>query len=106
MNGKLLILMVSFVAVTGLSGCASVTCPAEFARPKNRELFCGPGGSVMSTGGETYITPAQYQEWKRQTTVPFVPPNAVPPAAQPMAPLAPSTGKLKAPEEPAGLIEG
>ena len=76
MNGKLLILMVSFTAVTGMSGCVSVTCPAEFARPQSRTLSCGQNGNVMSTGSEVYITPAQYQEWKRQTTNTYFAPDS------------------------------
>ena len=88
MNGKLLILMVSFTAVTGLSGCVSVTCPAEFARPQSRTLSCGQNGNVMSTGSEVYITPAQYQEWKRQTTNTYSGPdsNTASTLARPLAP--------------------
>ena len=37
--------------------------------------MCGSSGDVMSTGSEVYITPAQYQEWKRQTTRTYVPPT-------------------------------
>lgn len=118
MNGKLLILMVSVTATVGLSGCTAINCPAEIARPKSRELFCGATGNVMSTGSEVYITPAQYQEWRRQMTPMYggAPgtsggaPQYVPPLA-PSAPevMAPSTSQRpvsRAVEEPAGLIEG
>lgn len=132
MNGKLLILLVSVTATVGLSGCTAINCPAEFARPKSRELLCGATGNVMSTGSEVYITPAQYQEWKRQTTPMYgggVPPmsggssypqsspmmapmtSPTPPMLAPTAPemLAPSTSQRplnRAIEQPADLIEG
>lgn len=128
MNGKLLILLVSVTATVGLSGCTAINCPAEFARPKSRELMCGATGNVMSTGSEVYITPAQYQEWKRQTTpmyggnvapmsgdssYPLSAPMMAPatPMLSPAAPemLAPSTSQRplnRAVEQPTDLIEG
>ncbi len=102
MNGKLLIFMVSLTATIGLSGCTSLTCPAEFARPKSRELFCGSTGNVISTGGEVYLTPAQYQEWRRQMTVPYGgssysnTPSAT--MQEPMAPLSPGPVSLVSPQ--------
>lgn len=121
MNGKLLILLVSVTATVGLSGCTAINCPAEFARPKSRELLCGATGNVMSTGSEVYITPAQYQEWKRQTTpmyggnvAPMSGGSSYPPSTPMLAPaapemLAPSTSQRpldRALEQPADLIEG
>jgi hypothetical protein len=99
MNRKFLILLVSVTATVGLSGCAAINCPAEFARPKSKELFCGVAGNVMSTGSEVYITPAQYQEWRRQNTPMYgAPPTmgGVMPQPAPLmapAPLAPSTSQ-------------
>lgn len=122
MNRNLLILLVSTTAAVGLSGCTAINCSAEFARPKSREAFCGPTGNVMSTGSEVYITPAQYQEWKRQTTPMYggapamsggmgvgAPPQA--PLLAPTAPetMAPSTSQRplnRAVEPPGELIEG
>jgi len=120
MNSKLLILLVSVAATAGLSGCTAINCPAEFARPMSRELLCGTTGNVMSTGSEVYMTPAQYQEWKRQTTPtyrgynPSIGGTNMAPPAPMMAPtapqpLAPSTSQRpldRANEVPLDLIEG
>lgn len=121
MNGKLLILLVSVTATVGLSGCTAINCPAEFARPKSRELMCGVTGNVMSTGSEVYITPAQYQEWRRQVTpmyggnvAPMSGGSSYPPPAPMLTPtepetLTPSTSQRplnRALDQPADLIEG
>lgn len=113
MNGKLLILLISVTETVGLSGCTAINCPAEFARPKSRELLCGATGNVMSTGSEVYITPAQYQEWKRQTTPMYgggvAPMSSGSSSPQTTPMLAPSTSQRplnRALEQPADLIEG
>lgn len=65
-----------------LSGCIDIECPAEFARPLERERFCGHGGYVAA--------PATYR--------PYVNPNA--PMARPAAVVMPAPRA----EEPVGQV--
>lgn len=107
MNGKLLILLASLAAINSLSACTAIDCPAEFARPKSREFLCGSSGDVMSTGSEIYMTPAQYQEWRRQTTRTYVPPATTPTSRAPTASTEPtSTPTVSSGQNPVLRTEG
>ena len=51
--------VVLMAAGLALSGCIDVECPAEIARPKSRERFCGHTGDIAApVAYRTYASPS------------------------------------------------
>lgn len=94
-------------AGSALSGCIDYECPAEFARPLERERFCGHTGNtaapavykpyvspygqppVVTKPVTAVVEPAPTVQAAPQAPIqvqPVPPPNSVPPATDPAAP--------------------
>lgn len=76
-----------------LSGCIYVECPAEFARPADRERFCGHQGHVAA--------PVTY----RQNYAPMPPPQLRPAAVMPVPETLPPGPPSAAPVGPPVSVE-
>lgn len=82
-----------------LSGCIDIECPAEFARPLERERFCGHGGYVAAPATyRPYVNPNA--PMARPATVVMPAPRTDEPAVT-TAPAAPVTVEPVAPPSPA-----